>query len=115
MQFTALNTLAFADVPERRMSGANTLFNIAQQMTLGLGIALGAASLRLAPLFHAGAGGEVSLLDFRIAFLVVGLMALLAIVDVLGLGSRAGDEVRGSQTRPAAGLRPPSGLRPTRN
>ncbi len=115
MQFTALNTLAFADVPERRMSGANTLFNIAQQMTLGLGIALGAASLRLAPLLHTGAGGEASLLDFRIAFLVVGLMALLAVVDVLGLGSRAGDEVRGSQTRPAAGLRPPSSLRPTRN
>ena len=45
MQFTALNTLAFAEVPQARMSGANTLFNMAQQMSMGMGIAI-------APLSH---------------------------------------------------------------
>jgi len=37
MQFTALNTLAFADVPENWMSGANTLFNMVQQLGMAMG------------------------------------------------------------------------------
>jgi EmrB/QacA subfamily drug resistance transporter len=41
MQFTALSTLAFAEVPEDAMSGANTLFNMAQQAAMGMGIAAG--------------------------------------------------------------------------
>src|SRR6202035_1000777 len=45
MQFTALNTLAFADVPQPRMSGANTLFSMLNQMASGLGIAIGAIAL----------------------------------------------------------------------
>ncbi len=39
MQFTALNTLGFADVPKPAMTGATTLFSACQQLNAGLGIA----------------------------------------------------------------------------
>ncbi len=103
MQFTALNTLAFADVPESQMSSANTLFNAAQQMSMGMGIALGAVALRIAGLVAPDApGGIIPLAGFQIAFVIVGLIALGALFDVLGLDRTAGDEVRRRKTAPPA-------------
>jgi len=46
LQFTALNTIAFCDVPQPRMNGASTLFSTAMQLSTGLGIAIGAMALR---------------------------------------------------------------------
>ena len=94
MQFTALLTLAFADVPERWMSGANTLLNIAQQLAMGMGVALGAIALRIAEPFDSATTGVIPLASFRIAFVIVGAIALLGVVDALGLHPTAGDEVR---------------------
>ncbi|MDQ0475120.1 MFS transporter [Labrys wisconsinensis] len=93
MQFTALNTLAFADVPEAWMSGANTLFNMAQQMAMGMGIAAGAVALRAAGWFVPGAPA-VPLGSFHLAFLMTGMIALAGCLDLLGLERTAGDAVR---------------------
>ena len=94
MQFTALSTLAFADVPEDRMSGANTLFSVVQQMAMGMGVALGAVMLRLASLFDAGARDVIPIASFHIAFVAIGVIALLGLFDLMGLNAAAGDEVR---------------------
>jgi EmrB/QacA subfamily drug resistance transporter len=94
MQFTTLSTLAFADVPETRMSGANTLFNAMQQMAMGMGIALGAGVLRIAGYLDPNASSAIPLRSFHIAFIVIGMVALIAVVDVFGLDRTAGDEVR---------------------
>ncbi len=94
MQFTALNTIAFAEVPEARMSGANTLFNVAQQMSMGLGVGVAAAALRLAELWFPGVNGSLPLIDFQIAFGVIGLISFIAIVDMIGLDTKAGNELR---------------------
>jgi EmrB/QacA subfamily drug resistance transporter len=94
MQFTALGTLAFADIPEDRMSGANTLLNIAQQMAMGMGIALGAVALRIAGLLDPSASGAIPLAHFHIAFVIAGLFALIGVIDTLGLHPAAGDSVR---------------------
>jgi len=94
MQFTALNTLAFADVPEGWMSGANTLFNMVQQMAMAMGIALGAVALRIGGLLGAPGPGLLPLAHFRVAFVLVGLISLLEIFDILGLAGTAGDRVR---------------------
>lgn len=96
MQFTALNTLAFADVPPGDMSGANMLFSAVQQMALGLGIALGAVVLRLGQSFH-GEVGVPTQGDFRLAFLVVAVLGLLSLVDVLRLPHDAARLVSGHQ------------------
>jgi EmrB/QacA subfamily drug resistance transporter len=93
-QFTALGTLAFADIPEDRMSGANTLLNIAQQMAMGMGIALGAVALRIAALFEPSASGAISLANFHIAFVIAGLIALAGVFDAFSLDATAGDGVR---------------------
>lgn len=78
MQFTALNTLAFADVEAERMPDANTVFSTATQLSRGVGIALGAIGWRLGDFL---APDEAQLLPFRIAFVVVAAVALLSVID----------------------------------
>jgi len=90
MQFTSLNTLAFADVPEALMSGANTLFSMAERLPAAVGIATGAVALRLASLLHAGQQPGLTLADFHIAFAVCALIALASLVDIHGLAADAG-------------------------
>jgi EmrB/QacA subfamily drug resistance transporter len=94
MQFTALNTLAFADIPDGWMSGANTLFNMVQQMGMAMGIALGAVALRVAGLFGPAAPGAIPVAHFHVAFLIVGIVALFDLVDMIGLDHAAGAGVR---------------------
>lgn len=95
MQFTAFNTLAFADVPRPRMSGATTLFSAVGQMTAGLGVALGALALHAGQALRREPGEGLALADFRVAFLLVGLLAALALVDAWRLSPGAGAEVSG--------------------
>jgi EmrB/QacA subfamily drug resistance transporter len=90
MQFTAFNTLAFADVPPERMGGANPLFNTMFQLTMGMGIALGALCLRLAGW---GSHAVPTVGDFRIAFLLMGAICLISLVEMSRLPSSAGDAV----------------------
>ena len=96
MQFTVLNTLAFADVPAPRMSGASTLASVAQQMALGMGVALGAAALHLVALRH---GGPPDLADFHLVFAGVALLMLAGLPSFIRLPHAAGAEVSGH--RPA--------------
>jgi EmrB/QacA subfamily drug resistance transporter len=93
MQYTTLNTLAFADVPQPRMSGANTLFSMLNQMAAGVGIAIGAIALRLAGLLHP-ADATVTTSDFRIAFSVVAVLAMAALFDFRRLAPDAADALR---------------------
>ena len=55
LQFTALGTLAYADVPNSLMSGASSLSSMAQQLFLSLGVALGAMLLHFSLGAHGGA------------------------------------------------------------
>jgi EmrB/QacA subfamily drug resistance transporter len=98
MQFTALNTIAFADVPQQRMAAANTLFSTAFQVALGLGVALGASGVRLGHWSAQQLGiGDWAAIDYRLAFLLVALVSLLGLADALRLGRNAGEQVaRGS-------------------
>jgi MFS family permease len=93
MQFTTLNTLAFADVPQPHMSGANTLFSMLNQMGSALGIAVGAVSLRLGGLLHPAAAAVTSA-DFQIAFSGVAFLAMLAYLDFYRLSPDAADALR---------------------
>jgi EmrB/QacA subfamily drug resistance transporter len=93
MQFTSLNTLAFVDVPAAGMSAANTLFSVTQQISMGLGVALGAIALRLAEASGL-AGGSVTR-QYQIAFAVIAVLAVLSLIDALALRADAGREVSG--------------------
>ena len=99
MQFTTLATIAFAEVPPERMNGANTLSNIAQPLGMALGIAVAALALRAAALAFPAGTGALSLTQFHLAFVVIGLIALVAVIDTVGVAPDAGDVLRKPRTR----------------
>lgn len=91
MQFTCFQVLAFVDVPEQKMSAANTLFSTASQLCFGVGIALGALTLHSTMFFQ---GHErASPLDFSIAFVVVAVTIALFLIGFVRLSPDAGAHV----------------------
>jgi EmrB/QacA subfamily drug resistance transporter len=101
-QFTAMNALAFAEVPPAGITSANTLFNLGQQVTFGLGVAAGAILLRVGHGLLEPAHAPVSVADFRVAFLGAGLICLLGVIDFLRLDGRAGAAVSGHRSGSSA-------------
>ncbi|HEY1609415.1 MAG TPA: DHA2 family efflux MFS transporter permease subunit [Paraburkholderia sp.] len=103
MQFSALATLAYADVPQPQMSGASTLGSAAMQMSQGLGIAFGAVSLRAAAVVNGETSGHVFTLDdFRLAFLFAGVLTLLSVGGYLQMARDAGANLGGGSRRQRA-------------
>lgn len=95
MQFTALATLAFADIEGDQRASASTLQSMFQQITSVFGIALTIGLLNVAQLFHSGE--PLGLGDFRFAFMVVGAITIAASLQLLTLHRAAGAEVSGHQ------------------
>ena len=93
MQFTALNTIGFADVPQAQMRDATTVFSVLQQMNAGMGIAVGALALSLAELLRGTDPAQAGTADFRLAFWLVAGLALPAVADSLLLPRDAGARV----------------------
>ncbi len=93
MQFTALNTLTFADINASQRSSASTLSSMLQQMSMLLGVAIAAMVLNLSQMAHGNA--TTSLTDFRMAFFVVGLIGVVSALRFLELPWNAGAEVSG--------------------
>jgi len=99
MQFTTLSALAFVDIPKPLMSSATSFSAVVQQMSMGMGVAVGAVALRAAAWMRGDRAGVPALRDFHIAFALVAVLALLAVLDCFTLESHAGAEVSGH--RPA--------------
>ena len=93
LQFTALNTVAFAEIPENLLSRANTLYNMMQQLTLSLGVAVGAMILNLTQRWQAGPTLQAQ--DFWPAFLFIGGVSLLSALAFVPLPFDAGAELSG--------------------
>ncbi|UUQ64501.1 MFS transporter [Pseudomonas fuscovaginae UPB0736] len=89
LQFSAYNTLGFADVPQPQMSNASTLFSMAFQLSMGLGVAVGALLLRSAMALH-GNAGQATTADFQLTFLLVSGIAPIAMIDSFSLKASAG-------------------------
>lgn len=92
MQFTLFNTLGFADIPKTQMSDASTLFSMFFQLSMAMGVAIGALLLRFAMNFHGNTGQAVTA-DFQLTFLLVAVIAGLALLDNLRLPPQAGESV----------------------
>jgi EmrB/QacA subfamily drug resistance transporter len=95
LQFNAFGTIAFADIPAPRMSGAISFHSTIQQLSATLGVSIAAAALS-ASVFARG-NGEVQLTDFSVAFLVVGLIALVSGPLCAQLDADAGAELSGQR------------------
>ena len=93
LQFTALNTLAFADVPPERMSRATALYGTLQQLTPALGVVLATATLEASLAAHGR--DALSVADFSTGFLVAATVVLASIPLHGRLAPDAGAEVSG--------------------
>jgi hypothetical protein len=94
LQFTSINTLAYADVPERMMSPANTMFSIAYQLSQGFGVALGAVALRLATLATGSGASVPGRAEFHFALIGLAVAMVLISLNALRLPPDAGNVVR---------------------
>jgi MFS family permease len=91
LQFTSINTLAYAEIEPRLMSRATSLVAAAQQLSLSTGVAIGALVVELTlRLKHQPAMGAA---DFPPAFLVIGALSALSALIFARLPPEAGAEL----------------------
>jgi hypothetical protein len=93
MQFTALNTVGFADITPAQRSSASTLSSMLQQLSMVLGVAVAAAVLSASQTLRGGTA--LSMVDFQWSFGVIGTIGVLASLRFLSLEKDAGAEVSG--------------------
>ena len=82
LQFTAVNALAYAEVPAARMSRATALAAVGQQVSLATGVAVGALTVELAVRHNGQATIMAS--DFPPGLSLVGLIATSSALIFLG-------------------------------
>ena len=93
LQYTAFNTVAYAEIPRMRMSAATSFYTTFQQLMLSAGICAAAAVLAASMALHGHAGPSLS--DFSVTWVVLGLVTLVGVPVCAALSRTAGDEMRG--------------------
>ena len=93
MQFTALATLAFADIDADRRSSATTISSMSQQLSMVLGVAVAAGCVNLAHIWRGAPA--LGLDDFHAALTVAGALVGVASLYFLVLARDSGAEVSG--------------------
>jgi Na+/melibiose symporter-like transporter len=95
LQFTALNTVAYADIPPNTVSNASTLSVVTQQMGLSLGISFGGLMLHVA---RGGGEGAITPQQFILPFVAVGVVTVLAGPLFRRMSPEAGASIRGQRS-----------------
>jgi len=101
LEFTSLNTIAYADVDNRRMSRATSLVAVAQQVSISVGIAIGALAVDLT--LWARGRDTIMAVDFQPAYLAIAVIAGSASLIFARMPAEAGAELARRTTAPAAG------------
>lgn len=91
LQFTAVSALAFADVDAAQMSRASALTSVAQQLSLSIGISVGATVIQ----FASTEAGVITAASFAPAFVVVGALAAASVIPFMRLSRDAGHVMSG--------------------
>jgi EmrB/QacA subfamily drug resistance transporter len=76
LQFTAYNTVAYADIPRGLTSTAASFYSTFQQLMLSAGICVAAAALSASLAWHHRSVAQLG--DFSVAWMTVGAISLLA-------------------------------------
>ena len=97
LQFTAYNTIAYADIPRERMSAATSLYATIQQLSLTFGVTIGTSALAASSEWFGHKTLQTA--DFSVAFIVVAALMLLAAPASLLMPEDAGAEVSGHTHR----------------
>jgi EmrB/QacA subfamily drug resistance transporter len=103
LQFTAINTIAYAEIEPSLMSRATALTSVAQQLALSSGVAAGALVVEVTMLLRHDA--VMGAADFPPAFLVVAASTAAASLIFLRLPGDAGAEMAGREAAAGADAR----------
>jgi fucose permease len=91
LQFTSINTLAYADIEQARVSRATALVSVMQQLAISTGVALGALAVELTQ--HFRGQPELTAADFPPAFIAVSVISAASILFFARLSPDAGAEM----------------------
>jgi MFS family permease len=90
LQFTALNTLSFADAPKPQMSAAATLSSVATQLTMAFGVSAGGIALRVSEWMVGTDSAHAQPHAFQLAFAFVAVLGAVGLFDLVSLPRDAG-------------------------
>jgi EmrB/QacA subfamily drug resistance transporter len=93
LQFTAINTVAYAEVSAAQMSRATTLVSVNQQLAVSAGVAVGAFSVETTLAWHHAT--ELSAGVFAPAFVVVSIISAASAYFFWQMPDDAGHELSG--------------------
>lgn len=99
--FTGSNALSYSDIEDSQASQATSMASVLQQISLALGVAFAASILEVSSMMS---GTHLRTADFHIAFTIVALVSLFAIVPIIRMDGNAGAAVsghRGKVSQPA--------------
>jgi EmrB/QacA subfamily drug resistance transporter len=99
LQFTSINTIAYAEVDPARVGKATALMAVGQQLSLSAGVAIGALAVETTVGLRGQPGIQAS--DFPPAFLLVALVSACATLVFLRLSPDAGAELANRMPDPA--------------
>jgi EmrB/QacA subfamily drug resistance transporter len=91
LQFTSINSLAYAEVEPRRVSRATALISVAQQLAVSTGVAVGALAVELT--VHFKGSPTLTASDFPPAFLAVAAISVISVFIFARLSPDAGAEM----------------------
>ena len=97
--FSGIMALTFADVPAEEIGGATVLNNVLSNVIGAVGISSAAVVLNLSAAFRHAPGGALSLWDFRVVLIIIGVVATVSAISFLRLSRDAGAEVSGHGAR----------------
>jgi hypothetical protein len=103
VQFTALNSLVFADLRPDQISNASALNSMSFQVCAGIGVGLAALVLALSAAAHGNAGATLTLFDFRVGLGFALVVVLLATVAYIPLSPQTGAHVTGHSANRRSG------------
>jgi EmrB/QacA subfamily drug resistance transporter len=99
LEFTCLTTLAYTQIDPSKMSRANGFLSTVMQLSLGMGVAVGAITLRLIAHAHGHSAALPQLRDFHLAILFTAILALGPVFDSLSLPPNAGAATSGHRQK----------------
>jgi len=88
LEFTATNTIAYADVDSAHMGRATAMVSVAQQLSVAAGVAVGAMAVELT--VWSKGGTAITAADFRPGFLLIGALSASSVILFWTLPKDAG-------------------------
>ncbi|UAW63589.1 MFS transporter [Mycoavidus sp. HKI] len=96
LQYTALDSMSYADMPQSAVSRATTVASVSKQLAVAAGVAFTALVLRSIEVVRGVFSADIT--NFQIAFILVAIPAMMNIFIILHIATDAGDEISGYQS-----------------